>query len=253
MAEKQVKKIKLEQNKATQKESAPVSDETKQRLVQQYRDRADASSKQNEATPSQNYLGEALNTPSWEGAAYGQGYDLNNYEPEQAINISQLQDIVNSMSNDAMAYRDDTNIRPSMLYGYGDAPRDYYSRYDTPAERPEGYSAIYDYIEDAGLEDWADNSNIAASGVDQARLARAFQLMQNANDYDRQRNLEQMTQQYRDRDLYGDALMELMTQRQNPQNNRSLLNEAIQQIRDQEILENRPSPRRRNITGSAVW
>lgn len=220
--------------RAVAEDTAPVSDETKQKIVQQYRDRAD----------------ESLNTPYWNGASEGTGYQSSNYEPVESINMDQLNNIVNSMSNDAMAYRDDTNIRPNMLYGYGDAPRDYYSRYDTPAERPEGYSAIYDYIEDAGLEDWADNSNIAASGVDQARLARAFQLMQNANDYDRQRNLDQMSQEYRNRDLYGDTLMDLMAQRRN---NRSLLNEALQQIRDQEILENRPSPRRRNITGSAVW
>lgn len=299
----------------------PVSDETKQKLVKQYADRAEKeSSKQNpvdwgyfnspkfggpvderkqianraEASPSRSWgdniggtfsnddrfkngpeygwpenknidvqyrphgealdlRGEASNTPFWNGASGGMGYQSSNYAPVESINMDQLNSIVNSMSNDAMADREDTNLRPNMLYGYGDAPLDVLSRYETPADRPEGYRTLYDYLEEEGLEDWANDSDVINGAPNQRDLATAFQLMQNANDYDRQQNLDRAIQQSRDRNLYGDALMELMAQRQTPQNNRSLLNEAIQQIRDQEILENRPSPRRRNITGSAVW
>lgn len=196
---------------------------------------------------------ELMNTPFWNGASGGMGYQSSYSDPVEAINMDQLNSIVNSMSNDAMADREDTNLKPGMLYGYGDAPLDVFSRYGKPIDRPEGYRTLYDYIEDEGLEDWLFNSDIANGVPNQRSLSRAFQLMQNANDYDRQQNLDRAIQQSRDRDLYGDALMELMTRRQTPQNNRSLLNEAIQQVRDQEILENRPSPRRRNITGSAVW
>jgi len=290
----------------------PVSEDTKQKLVQQYQDRAGASSQTRDlpdgngwgdydldknwvdedrefknldtqyrpsgetlspeydpsriwsynpvsvnypegfehANPGWTPRDEALgNTHSWQGAADGDGIDILNWSRTQQITPEQLQNIVNAMSNDAAANRENTSLSPNMLYGYGDAPRDFFSRYDTPAEKPEGYSSVYQFLEDEGLDNWVTNSGIADSGVDQLNAARAFQLMQNANDYDRQQNLDQWAQEYRDNQLYGDALMELMAQQQAQNNNRSLLEDALQQIREQEILENRPASRQRHITG----
>lgn len=309
----------------------PVSDETKQKLVKQYADRAEKeSSKQNpvdwgyfnspkfgspvderkqiansaETSPSRSWdenigghfdpddyfkngpeygwpqnknidvqyrtSGEPLNAIHGEGLNGGPGditqqqvntpWNLNENDPVDnnapLLSIERLQGLVNSITNNANKAREDTNIKPNMLYGYGDAPLDYdrYEFYDQhPEYAPENYLSLHDYLDAYNMQSWLNNAGIAETDADKNALSRAFLLMQNANNYDRQRDLEQMAQQSRDRDLYGDALMELMAQRQTPQNNRSLLNEAIQQVRDQEILENRPSPRRRNITGSAVW
>lgn len=258
----------------------PVSDETKQKLVKQYADRAEQSSNRNMGTqpegtewsdfnlrkngmdidgfvsdkninkaytvPYADSLGEALNNVPW-----GAQSSFSTTGPTtHDLTMEQLNNAVNAMSNDAVANRENTNLSPNMLYGYGDAPRDFFSRYDTPAEKPEGYSSVYQFLEDEGLDDWVTNSGIADSGVDQLNAARAFQLMQNANDYYRQQELDQWAQQYRDNQLYGDALTELMAQRQAQQgNNRSLLDDVLTQIN----IDNRPRPRKRNITGSAVW
>ena len=303
---------------------SPVSEDTKQKLVKQYRDRAETSDRN--ATPSrswdenigghfdpddylkngpeygwpqnknidvayrpsgetvaleydpnrvQNYnpvsvnypegfehanpgwtpRGEAMgNTASWQGASDGSGIDSLNYSQPQRITLEQLQNIVNAMSNDAAVARDDSNLKPNPLYGYGDAPRDFFSRYDTPAEKPEGYSSVYQFLEDEGLDDWVNNSGIADSGADRMDSARAFLLMQNMNDYDRQRNIEKMAQQYRDQQLYGDALTELMAQQQAQNNNRSLVRDAIQEARHQQRMDDLArQARQRNITGSAVW
>lgn len=323
------KQLKREQNtsgakqNSTPSENKPsVSDETKQKLVKQYADRAEKeSSKQNpvdwgyfnspkfgspvderkqiadrtEASPSRdlpygarwgdfdlpkNFINSGDGFPDEKHLApygiHGEGlnggpgditqqqvntpWNLNENDPVDnnapLLSTERLQGLVNSITNNANKAREDTNIKPNMLYGYGDAPLDYdrYEFYDQhPEYAPKNYLSLHDYLDAYNMQGWLNNTGIAETDADKNALSRAFLLMQNANNYDRQRDLEQMAQQSRDRDLYGDALMELMAQRQAPQNNRSILNEAIQQVRDQEILENRPSPRRRNITGSAVW
>jgi hypothetical protein len=112
---------------------------------------------------------------------------------------------------------------------------------------------IQDYFIDEGQYGWLYNNPDLQTQEQQADFSRMLNLLQGANDYRLRQEQADRDEYTRNRQLYGDALMELMAQRQTPQNNRSLLNEAIQQVRDQEIFENRPSPRRRNITGSAVW
>lgn len=158
----------------------------------------------------------------------------------------ELQDAVNMMSNDTQAllsqYRDNVNpnfnIKADPLYGYGLAPRDYYSAYGTPAERPEGYKPLYDYLEDAGIADYFDEN--ISSQADADMVSRAFQIMQNANDYDRQQRLQQMAQNANNERLYGNALGQLLEQTPQGQNILS------------QIQRSRPLARERNITGPAT-
>jgi hypothetical protein len=186
--------------------------------------------------------GEALgNNHSWEGAFGGNGVDMLNYNQDFLLHQNTIQDLANAMSDTGEKRREmqgGTNLRPNMLYGYGEGNMDYGSVLDYSYDFPEFYY-------------WMTQNNI---NTEPYELSQAAQLIENANDYYRDQDLQRFAQGDRDRQLYGDALMELMAQRQAAQqaSNNSLVRNAIDELRHQEHMS-RLAPRRRNITGSAVW
>jgi len=295
--------------------ATPVSEEMKDRLVKQYRDRVDKASSDQNATPSRSWdenvggtfsnddrfkngpeygwpenknidvqyrpSGESLNAIHGEGLNGGPGditqqqvdtpWNLgdnvvdNNVEP---FTVNNLRNIVDAMSDDAQweksVYNEEHPDNPISDIQVGafprTVPRRFFSEYPEDTDEAADFlynnpwnKGIQDYFINEGQYGWLYNNPDLQTQEQQADFSRMLNLLQGANDYRLRQEQADRDEYTRNRQLYGDALMELMAQRQTPQNNRSLLNEAIQQVRDQEILENRPSPRRRNITGSAVW
>lgn len=186
----------------------------------------------------------------------------------ELFTVNNLRNIVDAMSDDAQweksVYNEEHPDNPISDIQVGafprTVPRRFFSEYPEDTDEAADFlynnpwnKGIQDYFIDEGQYGWLYNNPDLQTQEQQADFSRMLNLLQGANDYRLRQEQADRDEYTRNRQLYGDALMELMAQRQTPQNNRSLLNEAIQQIRDQEILDNRPSPRRRNITGSAVW
>lgn len=141
--------------------------------------------------------------------------------------------------------------KPDALYGYGLPARDFSSQYDTPAERPEGYSTIYDYLEDEGLGGWADQQNPSPREMD--AVSQLLRIAQNKYEYDKERDIDNYFNDQNNRKLYGDTLADLVAEnraRQQAAEDEDLIRQARRDVQHQQHIDSF-RPRERNITGSA--
>lgn len=183
------------------------------------------------------------------GRASGDASTIDNQNLQ--ITPQNIDNLLSAMSADTQQYiasRDNPIMtqHPDAIYGYGFRPRDFYSPYETPIERPEGYSAVYDFIEDEGLTDWLDQYSL--SGAEEDAVSRGLQILQNQRDAQRDQNLQQMASDMRNRQLYGDTLMELMAEKQQAQQDardQDLVRQSVQELKRQQSMENRPRARER--------
>jgi len=163
--------------------------------------------------------------------------------------VDNIRSMLNSMSADTqrdLAQREAEGnpnfiTQPDLLYGYGQAPMDFFSEYETPKDRPQGYRTVYDYFEEEGLDDYLNNYAAPLSPAQQNGMARQIQLAQNRNDYTRAQNLADVAEQMRNEQLYGETLASLLEQ--TPQG-QSLLGR---------FGFNKPRARQRHITGEGRW
>ena len=192
------------------------------------------------ATKQKPLLGEALGNNPWENVgentqAYNSPYAASPtalYGPSKQM----IKDIVNDISNEEMANGNvNLNLKPNPLYGYGSKPLDFrvddlnstYVPEIDDYEVPEGQDNLYWHFlkngEDAA--EWLYNFTPAQ----QNDLAKSFSILRNYNDY------------LRDRNLYGDTLVDLL---QNTPEGQSILGKA---------QKPKPMARERHISGPAQW
>ena len=176
---------------------------------------------------------------------------------QSALNIpaptqEQLNNIAKAMANDttnrmiqAGAENPDYtpfNLNANMIYGYGTAPRDLDPAYSTPIERPEGYSATTDFLEeeDPGLLEWYYRNLDHADNRTRDEFNRYMQVLENQEHYRRNQALLDSAEEMRQRNLYGDTLVDLL---QNTPQGQSILDY---------IPAKHLRGRERHITGSAA-
>ena len=199
-------------------------------------------------------LGEGGFIPTSAIGANTQEYDgvIPDNTPAAAPTQGQLDNIAKSMANDTvnrmiMAGAEDPdyqplNLHPNMIYGYGTKPRDLEPVFGTPAERPEWYSATTDFLEeeDPGLLDWYLSNISGADDKTRNDFNRYMQVLENREHYNRDQELQQQAAEMRQRNLYGDTLVDLL---QNTPQGQSILNA---------IPTNKFRSRERNITGQGT-
>ena len=206
------------------------------------------------ATKQKPLLGEALGNNPWENVgentqAYNSPYATSPtalYGPSKQM----IKDIVNDISNEEMANGNvNLNLKPNPLYGYGSKPLDFrvddlnstYVPEIDDYEVPEGQDNLYWHFlkngEDAA--EWLYNFTPAQ----QNDLAKSFSILRNYNDYLRDQSLEQQANEMRQRNLYGDTLVDLL---QNTPEGQSILGEA-------RVQKPKPMARERHISGPAQW
>lgn len=155
----------------------------------------------------------------------------------QQPTVGALKEIIQQMALNDIGNAN-TNLNPNPLYGYGNPGLEFdYSNYDAPKDVPQGQDALAGYFEDMGLMDALYNG--AASPKERDEFAQLMTLLRNNREYQMDQNLQQMGEDYRNQQLYGDTLMNLL---QETPEGQSVLGQ-IQSDRPQ------PSIRERNITG----
>ncbi len=167
----------------------------------------------------------------------------------QAETLDALKGIVNELSNEEIQTAN-PNIKGNLLYGYG-APALSYDGHEYPYipewdehAVPEGQDTLnWHFYNNPLFGDTVDFHN-QASQEQKDQLAREFTLLRNANDYRRQMNLDQFAAEQRQRDLYGDTLVDLL---QNTPEGQSILGTVNVASRNAATPEHRS--RERNITG----
>ena len=196
--------------------------------------------------------GEALGNNPWENVGENAQASNSPYATSPTAlygpNAQMIKDIVNDMSNEEMANGNvNFNLRPNPIYGYGSKPLDFrvddlnstYNPEIDDYDVPEGQDNVYWHFlkngEDAA--EWLYNFTPAQ----QEDIARSFTALRNYNDWQRDQSLEQQANEMRQRNLYGDTLVDLL---QSTPEGQSILGEA-----------HRPKPmaRERYITGPAQW
>lgn len=164
----------------------------------------------------------------------------------------ELRNVINDLSDTEMQTAN-PNIKGNPLYGYGNPALSYDGmEYQDPGvlenddwdpdKIPEDQDRLdYHFWHNGSLGDAEVLFRDMATPEQKDELARAFTLLRNMNDYERQRNLDDFTAEQRQRDLYGDMLVDLL---QNKPEGRSILDP---------ILQRRLPSRQRNITGAGDW
>ena len=187
------------------------------------------------------------NTQVYDGIIPGEGVPDHWDAPTSA----QLDNIAKAMANDTMnrmiqAGAEDPNyqplnLHPNMIYGYGTKPRDLEPTIDPP-NAPDWYNATTYFLEDEdpGLLNWYEENYLNADQKTKDDFNRSMQLLENAEHYNRDQSLQQQAAEMRQRNLYGDTLVDLL---QNTPQGQSILNA---------IPTNKFRSRERNITGQGT-
>jgi hypothetical protein len=159
------------------------------------------------------------------------------------ITAADIKEVVNQLTNTDIQNAN-LNLKPNPIYGYGNLPLEYdYSGYETPLDAPEGQDVLYGYFEDIDKANTLDAAPFLMSPDEKGSFARAFTILRNYNDYLRDQNLEQQAAETRQRNLYGDTLVDLL---QNTPEGQSILGEA-------RVQKPKPMARERHISGPAQW
>ena len=176
------------------------------------------------------------------------------YMTPQQQAYQELLDVIDDLSN-TESRTANPNIKGNPLYGYGNPALSYDGlEYQDPAyltddsvewdssRIPEDQDMLdYHFWQNGSLGDTEVLFRDAATQEQKDDLARAFTLLRNMNDYQRQQNLDAFVAEQRQRDLYGDTLVDLL---QNSPKGQSIL---------EPILQRRLPSRKRNITGEGDW
>ena len=133
----------------------------------------------------------------------------------QAETLDALKGIVNELSNEEIQTAN-PNIKGNPLYGYG-APALSYDGHEYPYipewdehAVPEGQDTLnWHFWNNPTFWDTVDFHN-QANQEQKDQLAREFTLLRNANDYRRQQDLDQFMAEQRQRNVYGDTLVDLL-------------------------------------------
>lgn len=174
----------------------------------------------------------------------------NNNNPINPATYNTMMQVLNDLSNTEVQTAN-PNIKGTPLYGYG-APALSYDGSEYPYNPewdeyavPENQDTLKWHLIENGLGNNLANLESWATPEQKNQLAREFTLLRNANDYARQEQLDQIAADQRQRNLYGDTLVDLL---QNTPEGQSIL-EPIQLTRS--APTDRLS-RQRNITGQGT-
>ena len=128
-----------------------------------------------------------------------------------------LRNIVNDLSNEEIKTAN-ANFKPSSLYGYGNPALSYRGEEfpwlanaderDMPANQD---TLDWHFYNTPVFADTVDFHN-QATPEQKAQLAREFTLLRNANDWRRGQNIDDLAEQYRQENLYGTALQDILEQ-----------------------------------------
>lgn len=168
--------------------------------------------------------------------------------------VNALTDVVNELSNEEMRTAN-PNIKGNLLYGYGNPALSFrgeeYPWIPGADERdvPENQDTLmWHFIDKPELLHAMSQFMGGATPEEKNQLAREFTLLRNASDYSRQRNLDQFVDDQRQRNLYGDTLVDLL---QNSPEGQSILGTTAINSRSANPDE-RFISRQRNIAGQGT-